>query len=247
MCRSHGVPNAFGADAWTAPTRTPPYYPDAVTLAPAADPNPMGSVPGVDPDMLARASGADPVAPTPVPGVDPVALVARIDTAAPGASVKDSFADLDLAPTGFRVLFEAQWIHFPAAKATSPTYLGWEVCMSPEVLRTWAIAWDGGEGNADLFRPELLDEPDVFVFSARSPDGRVIAGAVANRSEQVIGVSNVFAVDGDLDTAWQVVAEAVGRVFPDLPMVGYERGDALDAAVHHGFEPIGPLRVWVRD
>lgn len=42
------------------------------------------------------------------PGSDPDALVARVDTGSPGASVKDSFADLDLRGAGFRVLFEAQ-------------------------------------------------------------------------------------------------------------------------------------------
>lgn len=56
-----------------------------------------------------------PDAVTLVPGADPVALAARIDTAAPGAAVKDSFADLDLTEGGFRVLFEAQWIHRPAS------------------------------------------------------------------------------------------------------------------------------------
>ena len=49
----------------------------------------------------------------------------------------------------------------------------------------------------------------------------------------------------DLDT-WPVVLEAVHSLFPLLPVVGYEHGEALAAAVRHGFEPIGPLRVWLR-
>jgi hypothetical protein len=32
--------------------------------------------------------------------------------------------------------------------------------------------------------------------------------------------------------------------FPDLAVVGYEHGEDLAIAVRHGFEPIGPLRVW---
>jgi hypothetical protein len=213
MCRSHGVPSAFAADAWTAAARTPLYYPDAVTLA---------------------------------PGVDPAALTARID-AAPGAAVKDAFADLDLAPAGFRVLFAAQWIHRAASPPVLPTYLDWEVIKDPEALRAWEIVWNAEAGDAGLFRPELLGEPDVFVLAGRSADGRVAAGAVASRSGQAVGVSNVFAVDGDPDTAWPVVLEAVHRLFPDLPVVGYEHGDTLEAAMRHGFEPIGPLRVWIRD
>lgn len=34
VCRSHGAETQFGDDAWTSPTRSPTYYPDAVTLVP---------------------------------------------------------------------------------------------------------------------------------------------------------------------------------------------------------------------
>jgi hypothetical protein len=44
VCRTHGARTRFDGDAWTCPTRTPPYYPDAVTLVPDL------SVPG----LLAR-------------------------------------------------------------------------------------------------------------------------------------------------------------------------------------------------
>ena len=81
VARSHGVVGAFADDAWTAPARTPPLHPDAVTL---------------------------------IPGVDAVSLLARIDDS-DGASVKDSFHDLDLTRFGFRVLFAAEWIHRPSA------------------------------------------------------------------------------------------------------------------------------------
>src|SRR4051812_21552215 len=32
VCRSHGAQTLFDDDAWTSETRTPAYYPDAVTL-----------------------------------------------------------------------------------------------------------------------------------------------------------------------------------------------------------------------
>lgn len=213
MSRSHGLASEFAEQSWTAPARTPLYYPDAVTL---------------------------------VPGADPAALVARIDTAASGASVKDSFADLDLTGAGFEVLFEAQWIHRPAGAPAPGSNLAWNVADTPDALRAWALAWDGGDGEADLFRPQLLDDPTVFVLSGRSADGRVVAGAVANRSAQVVGLSNVFAVDGGTDSAWPVVLEAVHRLFPALPIVGYEHGEALSEASRHGFDSIGPLRVWLQ-
>ncbi|MFE0192466.1 hypothetical protein [Streptomyces sp. NPDC058989] len=186
-----------------------------------------------------------PDAVTLVPGADPAALVARIDTAVPGASVKDSFGDLDLTRAAFQVLFEAQWIHRPAGPPVAPSDLAWDVADNPDTLRAWALAWDDGGGDADLFRPELLDDPGTFVLAGRSTSGRVVAGAVASRSDQVVGISNVFARDGGPDAAWPAVLDAVHRLFPTLPAVGYEHGDDLATAVRHGFEPVGPLRIWL--
>ena len=37
VARTHGSQTAFGADAWTSASRTPPLYPDAVTLGRKAD------------------------------------------------------------------------------------------------------------------------------------------------------------------------------------------------------------------
>ncbi len=212
MSRSHGLTGEFGAQAWAAPARTPLYYPDAVTLA---------------------------------PGADPAALMARIDTAAPGASVKDSFADLDLTEAGFQVLLAAEWIHRPPGPPALVSDLAWNVVDDPDTLRAWALAWDNGDSNADLFRPELLHDPATFVLAGRSAGGRVVAGAVASRSDQVVGISNVFAPDGDPDATWPIVLDAAHRLFPTLPVVGYEHGDDLTTALRHGFEPIGPLRIWL--
>ena len=186
-----------------------------------------------------------PDAVTLVPGVDPAAVAAWIDTNTPGASVKDSFADLDLSEAGFRVLFEAQWIHRPASASAVAPVLAWEVAGDPDTLRAWALAWDDGDGNASLFRPELLDDRATFVLAGRSASGRVVAGAVASRSNQVVGISNLFGQSGGSDAAWPVVLDAVHRLFPTLPVVGYEHGNALTAAVRHGFEPVGSLRVWL--
>ncbi|MFF3173288.1 hypothetical protein ACFVQ0_11740 [Streptomyces sp. NPDC057900] len=212
MSRSHGLTTTFGAQAWTAPARTPLYYPDAVTL---------------------------------VPGAEPSAVATGIDTTTSGASVKDSFADLDLVEAGFQVLFEGQWIHLPASAPATVPDLGWEVADTRDKLRAWAHAWDDGDGNADLFRPELLDDPATFVLAGKSPDGDVVAGAVASRSDQVVGVSNVFALNGGPDAAWPGILGAVRSLFPAAPVVGYEHGEDLETALRHGFEPVGPLRIWL--
>ncbi|MEU8789208.1 hypothetical protein [Streptomyces sp. NPDC048643] len=212
MSRSHGLTSAFGPGSWTAPERTPPFYPDAVTLE---------------------------------PGADPEVVAARIDTRSPGASVKDSFGDLDLGRAGFRVLFEARWIHRPAGAPAVASDLSADVAADPDALRAWALAWDDGDGNQDVFRPELLDDPATTVLVGRSADGRVVAGAVASRSDDVVGVSNVFAREGGPDAAWSFALTATHRLFPALPVVGYEHGEDLTAAVRHGLEPIGSLRVWL--
>ncbi|QNP63193.1 hypothetical protein [Streptomyces genisteinicus] len=215
MCLAHGTSGSFAPDAWTSARRTPPLYPDAVTLTRGA-------------------SAAD--------------LLARTDTAAPGASVKDSFAALDLGPAGFEVLFEARWLHRPADGPARPAPAGsrWERVATARELAVWADAWDGGEGLAGLFRPELLRDADTAVLTARGPSGAPVAGAVVTADGTAAGVSNLFTADGaDPDAAWAGCLAAVSRMWPGVPVVGYEHGDDLAAATRHGLVPVGPLRVWL--
>ncbi|MEV7726122.1 hypothetical protein AB0P15_15425 [Streptomyces sp. NPDC087917] len=211
VCRAHGVEGSVGADAWTSARRTPPLYPDAVSLSPTA----------------AAAALVDP-----------------IDTASPGCSVKDSFASLDLAPAGFEVLFEAQWIHRPAGPApAAASRLEWSEVTGAEELEAWEAAWDGTESGG-IFRPTLLGEDRAFL--AGRAGGRIVAGAVVCFGAEVAGVSNLFARDpADTDATWAAVLDAVAARRPGLPVVGYEHGEDLDAAVRAGFAPLGPLRVWL--
>ena len=46
VCRSHGITGTFDDRAWRSPRRTPPYYPDAVTLHSGAAPGDV--LPGID-------------------------------------------------------------------------------------------------------------------------------------------------------------------------------------------------------
>ncbi|MFG2876548.1 hypothetical protein ACGFYU_16415 [Streptomyces sp. NPDC048337] len=219
VCRGHGPRGAFTRDAWTSAHRTPPLYPDAVTLTPQAS---------------------------------TAALLAGIDTgSAGGCSVKDSFAVLDLAPAGFEVLFEAQWIHHPAPEPAS-SRLEWSEVTTAGELVVWETAWDGEESTG-LFHPALLGEDtggdtggDTAFLAGRAGD-RIVAGAVAHRTGSVVGVSNLFAHhDGDVDAAWAGALTGIAARWPGLPVVGYEHGDDLDAAVRNGFTVLGPLRVWLR-
>jgi hypothetical protein len=168
-CRVHGVTGVFGPRAWTSPSRTPEFYPDAVTLTPSAT----------------------------------VADVLPLVDVSAGCSVKDSFASLN--PPGFTLLFEASWLHFPMPAATS----GWTASPSP-------------------------DPSFVFLSGPGS-------SAVAHRGPSAAGLSNFTGDD------WRGAVAAVSAAFPGLPVVGYEHGAALSAALACGAEPLGALRVWLRD
>ncbi|MFC1444148.1 hypothetical protein ABUW04_38535 [Streptacidiphilus sp. N1-10] len=187
--------------------------------------------------------------------LDPAATgaqaVARIELTPATASVKDSFDCLDLAGVGFSPLFEAQWIIRAPEERLRPVP-GWSVVRDADGLAAWATAWDGGQGYGEIFRSELLDQQDVAVLQARDRDGRVLAGAVANRSATVagvVGLSNVFATEAaerGLLEAWADASAVAGRHWPGLPVVGYEHGEDLDSALIQGFDTLGPLKVWIR-
>ena len=181
------------------------------------------------------------------PGVPEEAVLAAVDVSA-GCSVKDSFADLDLAPAGFRVLFEAHWVYRPPrpgrppARPGGPDGLDWREVTTSEQMQAW-IAAHGGGGN---LRPTLLDHPLVTFLGAFEGDA-VIAGAVTHRSPTVLGVSNVFGVGLEPAQVWPGAVAAVAARHPGEPLVGYEQGESLEAARAAGFAAAGPLRVWVDD
>jgi hypothetical protein len=204
FCRTHGVEGRFAEDRWYSPVRTPPYYPDAVTLR------------------------TEPTAEQ---------VLAGVDTGA-GCSVKDSFDVLDLEPHGFRPLFSGEWL----LAEPSPGCRLWTRVVDAEALRGWSAAW----GDERFFRPALLDLDAVAVLAAYDGD-RIAAGAVANLSESVVGLSNVFDTTGDLERAWRDGAAAAAAIWPGLPAVAYDAGASLEAARAAGFSSIGRLAVWISE
>jgi hypothetical protein len=70
-------------------------------------------------------------------------------------------------------------------------------------------------------------------------------GAITNRSEDLAGVSNVFGVGRRPEELWPGVVAAVAALHTGVPLVGYEGGPSLDAALAAGFATVGALRVWV--
>jgi hypothetical protein len=205
FCRSYGIAGRFADSAWSSPTRTPPLYPDAVTLS---------------------------------RGLLGEALLGAIDNG-PGASVKDSFADLDLAPLGFEVLFCAEWL---CQTDDGVAVSRWSSVSDVAALARWERAW-GGAG--DFFRAALLEEGDVAVL-VRYDEDAVAAGAIANRSRAAIGLTNLFDTAGDHESAFVEAASAARVRFGPLPVVCHEHGQALEAAKGAAFVTIGELVVWVK-
>jgi hypothetical protein len=208
VCRTHGLDTTYGPDAWLVRRRSPPLYPDAVTLRerlPAAD------------------------------------LLSRLDSST-GCSIKDSFASFDLSGDGFRPLFAAEWIYRRPGGAPAEPLLSWSVVRTADELLAWAAAHGGGE----TFRPALLADPAVAILAARDGD-ELVAGVIGNRSESVVGLSNLFTRRADPEQVWAEATGAVRARFPGLPVVGYEHGTSLELAQRTGFVSVGPLRVWLRD
>jgi hypothetical protein len=183
-----------------------------------------------------------PDAVTLAPDVEVELLLSRIDSGE-GCSVKDSFADLDLTAAGFRSLFRAEWLLRRPDDAPAASARAWSFLATAEQLREWEATWAESPEATAFFRPALLTNEAVRVL-ARYDAGHIVAGAVANRSAAMIGLSNVFDAAGDLESAWHGAAAAAISVWRPLPVVGYDSGSSRDAAREAGFDSIGELVVW---
>jgi hypothetical protein len=224
VCRAHGAPGEFLPTVWLNRSALPPYHPNLVVLS--------------DSSQSATIAHIRDLMELPLP--------ARW-------SVKDSFFNLSLAAEGFEVLFQASWIWGePTLRDSRSVSAGirWSHVSSSTELARWEAAWSGDGRNPDAtgrpaqFPPALLANPQVAFFAGYQ-DQEIVAGGIANRTEGVVGLSNVFVSFGDASAVWAGLVNSTQEAFPDLPFVGYERDAALEAALACGFEPIGKLRVWM--
>jgi hypothetical protein len=172
-------------------------------------------------------------------------VLEHVDTSTPGCSVKDSFSALDLRRAGFRVLFDATWMARTGAVPDDALPDRWSRVTDAQVLERWRRA-----SGCDL-DDALLDRDEIVILAGRESgpddDDDIVAGGVLNRSESVVGISNVFALDHDLDRVWPACLAFAGDSFSAVPVVGYEAGAPLASACRHGFEAVGQLRVWIDD
>jgi hypothetical protein len=156
------------------------------------------------------------------------------------AGFKDSFSVLDASGSGMEVLFSATWIHRAAVRRAGSPPPDWSILATAAELAEWTA----GHDTTEVLIPSVLDRAQVAVL-ARRLDGDIVAGAVARLGTGVVDVSNVHAAPGQA-VDWTELVSAIDARFPRRDIVGYERGDDLEAALAAGFEPVGELRVWVR-
>ena len=83
------------------------------------------------------------------------------------------------------------------------------------------------------------------MFTGRRGFG-VVAGGMLYRADDVVGLSNVVSDAKDAVAVWRSLSLLASKMFPRMPLVGYESGGELQAALDAGFEIGDPLRVWVR-
>ena len=160
------------------------------------------------------------------------------------SAIKDSFADLDSAALGMAVLFEASWIWHHGGHEKIPD--AWRQIRTPAELAVWHSAWCAAGSPADqvIFPPAGLDDP-ALVFLARGSGPAIDAGCLANFSNEVTGLSNVFTTAPD-SGVFAEATQAASALRPGFPVVGYESGSSLATAVSVGFRNVGHLRVLVQ-
>lgn len=221
VLRPHGISGAITRGVWMCRQRVPPYYSNAITL-----------------------DSSDPAAQTEV-------LRDLAEDLDRPFSVKDSFAALELAPLGFRPLFDAEWLWrdpSPGLPADGRRDLEWRRVTSDEELDQWEAAWraNGSPADTRVFLPDLLTSGDVVLLAGHQGD-RIVAGCAANHTPGVVGFSNFFAEDADREP---VMASALGAVMllaPGVAVVGYDSGDDLAQAKRLGFHTVGALQIWLAE
>jgi hypothetical protein len=216
VCEAHGRPGEVTSSLWWTRSAAPPLYPNLVTLDRSREPA--------------------------------LSAVRALDAAGLGSdwSVKDSFAVLPLDRHGFTILFDAEWIVAPVHRRPVSSRRGrWTKVDSKAALERWETAWGESAGRPRIFLPGLLRRDDVAILAGCDGEATV-AGVIANRTDGVVGISNLFAPRHE-PVAWRAACvDAVRERFPGMPVVGYETGAWLDEALAAGCETLGRLRVWIK-
>ncbi|MBY3464220.1 hypothetical protein HFN80_09370 [Rhizobium laguerreae] len=216
--RAHGLPDQRTNAFWSSDATAPPYYSNMTTLDPDATEEQLVEI-GRLTDRFGRRPG-----------------------------LKDGFSRLDLGNKGFQLLFSASWIWAEPHKISLPAPQDWTRIRDAAALDCWEHSWkeSGSPTDAHVFTPALFVDPDIHIYG-RSTSGGFDAGCIVNRSPEAVGISNIFSLTGTPQAFRDAVSLATVAFSPDLPLVGYDRGAALDEMTKLGFRSVGELRIWLSD
>ena len=216
VCVMAGIVTRFDGDAWLASTRSPDFYPDAVTLVDDVDPE--GLLARID--RSAGSSVKDSFATLDLaPAGFDVLFTATWIHRAPGSATAT-------APTGWsRVATAADlrvWADLHGVGAT----LRPPILDDPSVV---VLARRGARGEIDGGAIATVAADAVGISNAFEIDD----GGGPTDAERGAGILGE-------------AAAAIAAHAPGLPIVGYVSDDEMPDARAAGFEGIGPLRVWLR-
>lgn len=129
-----------------------------------------------------------------------------------------------------------------------PAPQDWTRIRDAAALDRWEHSWkkSGSPTDANVFTPALLADPDIHIYGRSAGDG-FDAGCIVNRSPEAVGISNIFTLAGTPQVFQDAISLAAGAFSSDLPLVGYDRDEALDEMAKLGFKSVGQLRIWLSD
>ncbi len=218
VCRARGGATAWGDGLWHHAGTSPPYFPSAVTLSPAA----------TNAQVLQALQGRG--------GEDVVGVkdsFCQLDLG--GAGFERLFEARWL------------W-HEPAAGAQPEARLRWAAVETPALLAAWTAAWWPDPASAPpapaMFGEGLLADAAVQLL-AGFDGARLVAGCAVTRSGGVAGLSCCFFPPGEAGSGRAELLAVAQHRHPGRPLVTYDQGEALQAWRGLGFAEVGPLRVWL--
>lgn len=207
--KAHKLPVVKEKNYWFCPAKVPDYYPNIITLAPDTD--------------------------TQIAALLQSEILETIHI----ISIKDSFDDLILSDAGMKPLFRATWLYKQrSANTLEEINVNWRQIKTETGLGHWEESWDTRSSDAKrIFLPPLLIEKQIEFWAGYDKDN-LVCGYIANRSDSLIGLSNIF---GDYKGCITHAAFQYAR----YDLVGYESGENLEIAKSLGFEPLDNLSIWI--
>ena len=173
-----------------------------------------------------------------VPTTDPSGALLRMERH-PHGTIADSFGLLDLASQRFDLLFAATWLHHRGVAAAAPES-GWSRVLDADLM----AGWNRHHDTVGVLPSDLWAHPR-FTVLARHDGDELTGGAILHGAGDVVELSNTWSSEnGPIDP--HVLLDIAADTHPGRAVVGYAWGSDLEAMLGAGFEPLGPLHVWIR-